>query len=131
MPTLNQSDLHQFQGDLERFRHSLNPVVIYTPSIQYLAEKGEAYWLIDAIVSWIGSVEFNEAKARDARINYMHFWTLEVGEGSTAKLIAKADSPDEPFIVQEIPFTDFPLSRISIWAGFHGEHWTLYLPSEH
>ncbi|QDT07455.1 hypothetical protein K227x_58820 [Rubripirellula lacrimiformis] len=131
MPKLTQTDLRQFQGDLERFRHSLNPNVIYTPGIQYLAEIGQAYWLIDAIASWIGSAEFNAAKAKDYRICDMHFWTLEVDEGNTAKLAARADSPCEPFIIQEIEFTDFPLPRVEVWAAYDGQHWTLYLPSEH
>ncbi|GAA4464155.1 hypothetical protein GCM10023156_50360 [Novipirellula rosea] len=129
--TLTENDLRNFYGDLERFRHPLNRQVIYTPGVQYVAEKGEAYWLIDAIASWIGSEEFNEAAAKDPRINNMHFWTLKLSDGNKASLYAKADSPDLPFIEQAIEFTDFPLQKIDIWAGFDGRHWTLYLPSEH
>ena len=128
---LTQEELSYFTGDLERYRHPLSRNVIYTPGVQHVARRGEAYWLIDAIASWIGSEPFNEATAKDQRISEMHFWTLERGEANTAKLFAKADSPEEPFITQEIEFTDFPLQRIDIWAGFDGKHWTLYLPSEH
>ncbi|MAP09266.1 MAG: hypothetical protein CMM00_10855 [Rhodopirellula sp.] len=128
---LTSGDLRNFSGDLERFRHALNRNVIYTPGVQYVAEKGEAYWLIDAIASWIGSEPFNEAVAKDDRIGEMHFWTLRRIQGNAATLEAKADSPDKPFIVQDIEFTDFPLDKIDIWAGFDGKHWTLYLPSEH
>ncbi|QDV42519.1 hypothetical protein Enr13x_23670 [Stieleria neptunia] len=131
MQKLTQHELNQFIGDLVRYRHPLNRKVIYTPGVKYVAEKGEAYWLIDAIASWIGSEVFTEAASKDCRIEYMHFWTLTVGDDGTATLYAKADSPDEAFIVQTIPFTDFPMSSIDIWAGFDGEHWTLYLPSEH
>ena len=128
---LTQDELSYFTGDLERYRHPLNRNVIYTPGIQHVAERGEAYWLIDAIASWIGSEPFNEAAAKDQRISEMHFWTFKRREGEPSILFAKADSPEEPFISQLIEFTDFPLQRIDIWAGFDGRHWTLYLPSEY
>tara|TARA_R110002049_G_C9174280_1_gene562394 strand:- start:9887 stop:10282 length:396 start_codon:yes stop_codon:yes gene_type:complete len=131
MTTLKENDLNQFIGDLVRYRHPLNRKVIYTPGVRHVAEAGEAYWLIDAIASWYGSDAFNEAAAKDDRINDWHTWTLTVGEDNAATLRAKADSPDDAFIVQTIPFTDFPLSSIDICAGNDGEHWTLYLPSEH
>jgi len=130
-PKLTQHDLRQFTGDLERYRHPLNRTVTYTPGVQYVAEVGQAYWLLDAIASWIGTTEFNEAASRDDRISEMHFWTLAVDPNKSAKLCAKADSPDESFIEQVIAWTDFPLDKIDIWAAFDGEHWTLYLPSEH
>ena len=131
MGTLTKDNLQQFTGDLERYRHPLNRKVIYTPGVQYVAEEGEAYWLIDAIASWIGSEEFNDAASKDYRIGEMHFWTLETSWSKAGQLTARADSPEKPFIIQNIEFTDFPLRRIDIWAAFDGEHWTLYLPSEH
>lgn len=129
--SLTEQELRQFSGDLERYRHPLNRQVIYTPGVHHVAEKGKAYWLIDAIASWIGSEPFYEAAATDTRINAMHFWTFERREGEPSILYAKADSPEEPFISQLIEFTDFPLQKIDIWAGFDGRYWTLYLPSEH
>ncbi|QDS92483.1 hypothetical protein FF011L_12260 [Roseimaritima multifibrata] len=131
MTQLTYSQLQHFTGDLERYRHSFNRRVIYTLGVQHVAERGEAYWLIDAIASWIGSKSFRQAALKDSRIEEMHFWTLQRTEGTAATLFAKADSPDAPFITQEIEFTDFPLPKIDIWAAFDGEHWTLYLPSEH
>lgn len=126
-----KTELAQFFGDLIRYRHPFNRQVIYTPGVRHLAEKGKAYWLIDAIASWIGSEPFQQAAAEDYRINSMHFWKFERNRDKPSILYAKADSPDEAFIIQEIEYTDFPLPEISIWAGFDGEHWVLYLPSEH
>jgi len=126
-----ESELRQFYGDLDRYRHGFNRRVIYTLGVQYLAEKAEAYWLIDAIASHIGSKPFNAACQKDPRVGEMHFWCLEVSENSSAVLSARADSGVKPFITQNIPFTDFPLAKIDIWAAYDGRHWTLYLPSEH
>lgn len=128
---LTENDLQHFTGDLVRVRHPLNRRVIYTPGVQHVAEAGGAYWLVDAIASWIGSEEFQAAEQQDGRISEMHFWAFERQGEVAGRLTARADSPDEPFIVQEIEFTDFPLPRIDIWAAYDGSFWTLYLPREH
>ena len=104
--------------------------MIYTPGIAYLAEHAGAYWLIDAIASYFGSSKMNRALAKDERLT-LHFWRLDVADDSSATLFARADSGEKPFITQEIPYTDFPLSYADVWAAFDGTHWTLYLPSEH
>lgn len=129
--TLTDADLQHFTGDSVRIWNPLNRKVIYTPGVRHVAEAGEAYWLIDAIASWIGSEEFRAAEQQDERISEMHFWAFERHGEVAGRLTARADSTYEPFIVQEIEFTDFPLPRIDIWAAYDGSFWTLYLPSEH
>lgn len=128
--TLTHADLYQFTGDAIRYSHPLNRRVIYTPGVRYLAEKAKAFWLIDAITSYFGSPEMNAAISSDSRLASLQFWRLDVAE-SKAVLIANADTGETPFIRQEIPYTDFPLEYIDIWAGYDGHFWTLYLPSEH
>jgi len=128
-------ELRQFTGDLDRFRHNINRRVLYTPGVQHLAERAGAYWLIDVIASWIGSHSFNQAIAQDNRIERLHYWTLEVSDDrGVVQAILEDEEPPyamKPFITQKIPFTDFLLSEISVWASFDGNYWTLYLPSEH
>jgi hypothetical protein len=126
-----KAELRQFTGDLERYRHWLNRRLLYTPGVQFLAESAGAYWLIDAVASWIGTPEYLAAVEADDRINDLHFWKLEVREDCSAKLSARVDSDVAPFVVQEIEFTDFCLESIDLWCGFDGKHYTLYLPSEH
>lgn len=89
-----------------------------------------AYWLIDAIVSYFGSPVMQRAMANDPRICSMQFWRLSV-DNQSALLTAEADAGVEPFVTQEIAYTDFPLPEIQVWAGFDGSRGTLYLPSEH
>lgn len=129
-PPLTHAALRQFTGDLDRYYHILNRSVVYTPGIQYLAQSGGAYWLIDAMASHYGSQIMRDAMRRDERLHYQHFWRLDVTD-HFGVLTAVADAGEPPFIRQEIPFTDFPLEYIDIWAGFDGARWTLYLPSEH
>lgn len=128
---LTHADLRQFTGDLERYRHTLNRRVIYTPGVRYLAEKAGAYWLIDEIALALASRPLQRLMARDERAREMLFWTLVVGPDESAILIASVDSGEPPVVRKRIGWTDFPLERIDIWSGFDGQHWTLYLPSEH
>jgi hypothetical protein len=134
-PVLTAQDLAAFTGDLDRYRHPINRKVIYTPGVQYLAEAGGAYWLIDVVASWIGSHSFNRAKEADPRIESLHHWSLEVADdrGVVKAWIQSEEPPFAPavFVTQKIPFTDFPLPEVHLWCGFDGENWTLFLPSEY
>lgn len=130
-PRLTLADLQQFTGDMKRYRSSLSRQVIYTPGVQYLAEHGEAYWLIDAIASYFGGRKMEHAIIRDDRLRTLQFWRLEVQGDCSAVLTMRADSGVNPAIVQEIPFTDFSLDAVDVWAGIDGTYWVLYLPSEH
>jgi hypothetical protein len=125
------NELQYFTGDLERWRHSLYRKLIYTPGIKHLAERAGAFWLIDAIASWLPSSQFRAAIQRDSRIGDIHFWKLAVADDHSAVLTAVADSGEELFIRQEIEYTDFPLNEIDLYCSFDGEHWTLVLPSEY
>ena len=131
MAKLTHADLAHFTGSLERYQHPLNPAVIYTPGVRFLARQGGAYWLLDAIALYLGSPAFKRAAANDGRLEDMAFWTLTVNDDHSARLIGYADSDVSPFLEQSIPFTDFPLKKVAIWSAFDRRHWTLYLPSEH
>ena len=126
---LTQSDLSQFTGDLERYRHSLCRNLLYTPGVQYLMENGEAYWLLDAIASYQHSSLINH----NEELRYLQFWTLKVDiKASSAVLELTDGNSEEPVISQQIPYTDFPLAEVSIWVGDNGDGTrTAYLPSEH
>ncbi len=127
-----EAELRQFTGDIQRYQHPLNPRVLYTPGVKFLADTAGAYWLIDAIASWIGSHQFNQALQQDERLQWLHFWYLNVELASNkAVLTARADQGVRPFITQNIPFTDFPLEQQTLYAGYDGRYWTIYLPSEH
>lgn len=131
MSPLTHADLLQFTGSLERYRHPLNPRVVYTPGVRFLAEQAGAYWLLDVVASYIGSPEMTRAIRADDRLAEMQFWRLSVHAEGGAEVLCRADSDAPAAIRQEIVFTDFPLDHADIWAAFDGRLWTLYLPSEH
>jgi len=47
--TLSKSELAQFTGSDNWYRHSINRNVLYTDGAQHVAEHGGAYWLLDEI----------------------------------------------------------------------------------
>ncbi|WP_417850305.1 DUF6876 family protein [Thalassoglobus sp.] len=131
MNSISKSDLAQFTGTSHYYLHSMNRSVIYTDGVQYLAEKAEAYWLVDAIASHLATKAFNQAAADDERVGLTHFWKLAVHEDRSATLKAVADSDEPAFIEQQVPFTDFPFEDIDIWAGRDDQYWVLMLSSEY
>lgn len=46
---LVKSDLEQFTGTQQWYRHPIVKNTLYTDGIKYLAERAGAYWLIDEI----------------------------------------------------------------------------------
>ena len=120
--TLHHSDLEQFTGSAMFYRHWTGRLV-YTEGVDYLAEKGDAHWLIDAIVS----------HQPDKRIRLcpdlvaFQLWELVVHEDKSATLTVRIDSDQPAVITQEISFTDFPLESIKLYVCTG----TLLLPSEY
>jgi hypothetical protein len=46
---LSLTELYQFSGSEQFFKHGINRKFIYTDGVQYLAKKARCYWLIDDI----------------------------------------------------------------------------------
>ncbi|MAT73483.1 MAG: hypothetical protein CMJ58_28710 [Planctomycetaceae bacterium] len=130
-----REQLRQFTGTAAYFQHPLNPLVVYTEGVQFLAEAAEAYWLIDAIASHFVRLHMAEAMRADERLQTLQFWRLEKLDsdvGFDAMISARADGDCEPFLVGYVGSTDFPLDSVDIWVGRDAEgRWVLYLPSEH
>jgi hypothetical protein len=81
---LREVDLEQFTGSENWYRHSLFRQFLYTDGVQYAAEKGGAYWLIDKILACQSCVR---ALAREP----MCCWKLTLndegqGQGSFAQM---------------------------------------------
>jgi hypothetical protein len=131
MSRLTHDELRRFTGDLERYRHGFVQNLIYTPGIRYLATSGGAYWLIDAIALRMTGRSMKAAMRADPRLSEMQFWSLTVEPGGPATLRCVADAGAPAVVTEVIPWTDFPLDHIDLWAAFDGRYWTLYLPSEH
>lgn len=123
-------NLQHFCGTEEYYKHFLG--LHYTEGVKYLAENAQAYWLIDAIAS-------HQPRARRIHsLTEFQLWFLHVGKEhkfikprspNAAVLTCWEDSPTaetKPAIIQQIPFTNFPLPEIKLFL----QERVLLLPSE-
>ena len=117
---LTEADLSQFTGTSQWYTHPLG--LLYTDGVLYLAERGGAHWLLDAIASW----QLDPRVRDDRMLQQIQFWKLTVNPDRSAVLICERDS-DDVAVTQEIPFTDFPLESVTIYC----QGGVLLLPSEY
>jgi len=106
-------------GTDQYYKHLFN--IKYTDGVKAHAEIAKAQWLIDAIVSW----QMDAKDHHDKHEGWM-LWRLDVKNGS-AVLTARADDNCEPFIRQDIEFTDHPSGQWEFWQ----EGDVLIIPEEH
>ncbi len=112
---LTESGLGQFTGTTQWFRHLSG--YLYTDGVQYVAEQGGAYWLLDKILF------ITRAKAK---LWEFGVWRLSVREDRSAVLVCEDGNYNKLF-EEKIDWTDFPLNKIELWF----ENGVLILPSEH
>jgi hypothetical protein len=121
-------NLGQFTGTLNYWRQPRHPFK-YTDGVKFLAERGRAYWLLDAISSW----QLESSIRRDESLAEYQFWTLTVRDDGSALLTCERDQ-DDIVIEQKIPFTDFPLKEIRLYLvgmNWYRDGGVLMLPSEY
>jgi hypothetical protein len=116
---LTKTDLNRFTGSENWYRHALNRNVLFTDGAKYVADEGEAYWLLDLIAL---------AQRYEKRVAAVPFqvWKLTVRDDRTATLVCE-DGDYNVMHTQEIAFTDFPLDAFTLWFA----NGVIYLPSEH
>jgi Family of unknown function (DUF6876) len=117
--TLTDAELGRFTGSERWYRHGIVQNVLYTDGANYVAEAGDAYWLLDEIA--LAQRYQMVVAAEDFQV-----WTLTVKQDRSARLSCQ-DGNGKTVFEKTIPFTDFPAERITLWF----ENCTIYLPSEH
>ncbi len=80
---------------------------LLTDGARYLAETAKAFWLMDAIASH----QTNQKVAAEP----FQVWTLTVNEQKQAALVC-TDGNETVLVRQDIPYSDFPLSEITLYA---------------
>lgn len=118
MQSFDPAQLAYFTGTEHYYR--VSPSTVITDGCKYLAENAGAFWLLDAVASYLpqftGREEFITAKLKVT--NASADLVLDNGNGRVLDR-------------QHIAFTDFPLAAITLYACWGGEFWVLMLPSEY
>lgn len=104
---LTKHDLLYFTGSERWFRHSIIRRVTYTEGAQFVAERGNAYWLLDEIA--LAQVSVAAVTTEEFQV-----WRLRVNADKTATLTCE-DGNYKQVYSKPIPFTDFPLNEITFY----------------
>ncbi|MCB4825552.1 DUF6876 family protein [Roseicella aerolata] len=119
-----QNALAGLTGSDTLIRHGLTRRVLMTRGVVFLAERAQAHWLTDLIVS-------HQADPR-VRSEPFQVWTLAVDERTRSAVATMTNGNSEtPLTTQEIPCTDFPLPAITLWLMQEANTWVMLLPSEY
>ena len=115
---LDKLALSQFTGTSAYYKISRKHVL--TDGTRYLAEQGACFWMMDAIASHLCEI---------GTADWFVLVRVQVTEGRAVMIYE--DGNDREHARQEIPYTDFPLDSITLYACWDQEHWVIMLPSEY
>jgi len=101
-------NLLSFTGTGQYHLHTLpnGMSLLLTDGCHYIRENASdgAYWLFDLILSW-------QMKLKNQRFQV---WKLTVREDQSAVIVCE-DGNKNFLASQDIPYTDFPIRKITIW----------------
>jgi hypothetical protein len=118
MKEFDFSQLAFFTGTEHYYRISRRHLL--TDGTKYLAENAECFWMMDAIASHLSEIGTSD-------------WFVQVKvtvQDSRATMIYDDGNGNE-HARQDIPYTDFPLFNITLYACWDGLHWVIMLTSEY
>ena len=116
---LNPSELAQFTGTENWYRHAINRKVLFTDGAKYVADQAGAYWLLDEIAI---IQPYNKSVAAES----FQVWKLKVNDDRSAQLTCE-DGNHNVVYTKRIEFTDFPPEGITLWCTDN----TILLPTEY
>jgi hypothetical protein len=118
MKKFDSNQLNQFTGTAKYYRISRRHLL--TEGTKYLAEQAACFWLMDAIASHLSEIGTED---------WFVLVRMSVVLGSAVMI--DEDGNGNEHARQEIPYTDFPMNSITLYACWDGEHWVIMLPSEY
>ena len=114
--------LSQFSGTENYYR--IMPNVLMTDGAKFVADNGEAYWLMTAIASYLPDFTNKET------FIVANLKVTLTATASTA-LLKLDDGNDNVLAEQFIEYTDFELDELKLYACYNGDVWVLMLPKEY
>ena len=111
-------DLSGYTGTERYYR--LSRTVLITDGAKAMADQAGAYWLIDAVASYLPEL---------GTADWFVLARLRVKEGKAT--LTLEDGNGGVRAKQAIPYTDFPLAEQVLYACYDSEHWVVMLPSEY
>ena len=118
MKNFDPGQLSYFTG-IERY-YRITTKHLLTDGTKYLAEEAECFWMMDAIASHLSEIGTQD-----------WFVQVRMKVKNSQVTMYYEDGNGKEHARQEIPFTDFPMQGITLYACWDGDHWVIMLPSEY
>jgi len=115
---LDTLTLAQFTGTGAYYR--LSRTHLLTDGTKFLAEKSACFWMMDAVASHLSEIGTED-----------WFVLIRVQVSRGRPIMIYEDGNGGEHARQAIPYTDFALSEITLYACWDQEHWVIMLPSEY
>jgi hypothetical protein len=111
-------DLAHFTGTTCYYR--IGTQHLLTDGTHYLAEQGGCYWIIDAVSSHVTEIGTQD-----------WFVVVRIEVENHQAVMCYEDGNGRELACQAIPYTDFPLLELTLYAVWDTQHWVIMLPSEY
>ena len=118
MSKLTAQDLAQFTGTTCYYR--IGRQHLLTDGTHYLTEQAGCYWLMDAVSSHLAEIGTAD-----------WFIVVRIEVTDHGAIMRYEDGNGREVARQAIPYTDFPLRNLALYAVWDTEHWVIMLPGEY
>ena len=118
MKKFDPTQLSYFTGTEKYYRISRRHLL--TDGTKYLAEEAECFWMMDAIASHLSEIGTED-----------WFVLIRVQVTGDQAVMIYEDGNSREHARQEIPYTDFPMTSITLYACWNQENWVIMMPSEY
>ena len=118
MSLFDLASLTEFTGTERYYRISRKHLL--TDGTKFLADQAQCYWMMDAIASHLAEIGTAD-----------WFVVAKITVKNSKALMVYEDGNGNEHARQQIPYTDFPLEEITLYACWDGDHWVIMLPSEY
>ena len=107
---LGRLTLAQFTGNGAYYRISRRHLL--TDGTKYLSEKGECFWMMDAVASHLCEIGTED---------WFVLIRVQVSEGRAEMIYEDGNGGEHAR--QVIPYTDFAMGEVTLYACWDQEHW--------
>ena len=103
--------------------YKINGVANMTEGVKFLCDSAKCYWLATLILSHRCNVK--------VRREPFQVWTLRRNKTGSGAVAVCEDGNGNKLTAQRIPYTDFPLESVKLYAVQHCGVTTIMLPQEY
>lgn len=128
-----EAGLPHFTGSEEfhRVQKICNKPVYATDGVKFLCDKGGCYWLLDAITSHQPKLRGEDFQTWKLTVNVEGTIRNGIAVNRGQAMLVCEDGNNNKLRAQSIPFTDFPMSEITLYAQVDDEKIVIMLPGEY